>query len=125
MALDDGAADKQTNAHAITLSRVQRLEQSLRIPRMETHSGVSDGDAYFCAFVPLGPDQQVPRTILDIAHCLGGISQQVKNDLLELDSIASDTWKVAGELGSENHTVFLKFTRQQSNRFSYSVIQVQ
>jgi hypothetical protein len=44
---------------------------------------------------------------------------------LELDSIASDARKVVGELSLENHPAFLKFTRQQSNRFSYSVIQVQ
>jgi hypothetical protein len=37
MALDDGAADEQPDAHAVTLGRVQRLEQSFRIPRMEAY----------------------------------------------------------------------------------------
>jgi hypothetical protein len=59
------------------------------------------------ASVPLGPDQQLPRTILDLSHSPLGISQLVEDDLLELDSIASDTRKIAGELGAENHPVFL------------------
>src|SRR5271154_1497874 len=67
------------------------------------------------ASVPLGPDQQLPRTILDLSHSPLGISQQVEDDLLELDSIASDTRKIAGELGAENHPVFLKFARQQTS----------
>ena len=74
MTLDDGAADKQTDAHAAALGRVEGFEQSFRIPRMETYPGVSDGDTHLRAVMPLGPDEQVPRTIFDIAHSVRGIS---------------------------------------------------
>jgi len=68
--------------------------------------------------MPLGPDEQVLRTIFDIARSARGISYQVKNDLLDLNSIASDGRKIPGKIGAQNHTVSLKSTRRQSNRFS-------
>jgi hypothetical protein len=36
MVLNDGAADKQADAHAIIVGRVQRIEQSFSISRRET-----------------------------------------------------------------------------------------
>src|SRR5262249_22517825 len=53
----------------------------------------------------LNYDAQQPRAIVDCAHCFGRVSQQVRNYLLQLDSISGRRRKVVREFGSKNHTV--------------------
>jgi hypothetical protein len=70
------------------------------------------GQSHTPPFVSFGPDQQLPRTILDSAHGVGCVPEQVQDDLLKLHSIARDNREVAGKFSPQNHPVSLKFTQR-------------
>jgi hypothetical protein len=42
---------------------------------------------------------------LHLHHRVGGVTEQVENDLLELNTIAGDGRQIAGELRLKNHSV--------------------
>jgi hypothetical protein len=60
-------------------------------------------------FISVGSDHQLPRTILDSAHRVRSIPDEVQDDLLELHPIAGHKREVAGKFGAHNHTVSLNF----------------
>jgi hypothetical protein len=53
----------------------------------------------------------LPRAIVDADHRVRGVAKQVQDDLLELDTIASDRREVVGELRLNDHLVSLKLTQ--------------
>src|SRR5262249_29387815 len=59
MALDDGAAHGEADAHAVALGGVERVEQSLEVLRLDADAGVSDQKARSPLFLRLKPDQQM------------------------------------------------------------------
>ena len=50
----------------------------------------------------LGCDQQLSRSILHVDHRVRAVHEQVQNDLLKLDTIASDDREIVGELRRKN-----------------------
>ena len=53
-----------------------------------------------------------PRTIVDRAHRVGCVSQQVQDDLLKLDAIARYLRKVVAQFNPQNHLASLKLASQ-------------
>jgi hypothetical protein len=96
MTLDNGAADGEANPHTVALGRVERLEKSVRILRLKTHTGILHGQAHTIAFLSFRFDHQLPRPILDAAHGVYGVQEQVQDHLLELDAISHDRREIAG-----------------------------
>ena len=90
MSLDDGAADGEPDAHAVALRRVEGVEQLVHALAVEAHAGIPHAQAHTIAVVPFGSDQQLPRAIVHVGHRVGGVAEQVQDDLLELDAIAGD-----------------------------------
>ena len=90
MPLDDGAADGEPDAHAVALRRVEGIEQLVHALAVDAHAGIPHAHAHTIAVLPFGSDQQLPRPIVDANHRVRGVAEQVENDLLELDAIASD-----------------------------------
>jgi hypothetical protein len=76
------------------------------------------------ALVAFGSDDQLPRTIVYVPHRVGGIQKQIQHDLLKLDPITRDRWKVFGKFDPRNHLTSLKFTSRQRNHLSNGLIQV-
>ena len=62
--------------------------------------------------------------ILDAAHRVQGVPQQVQDDLLELDPISCDTGDVATEFRSQNHPAFLKFALQKRNHLVRGLVEI-
>ena len=75
-------------------------------------------------FVRFGPDHQPPRAVVDAAHRIGGIAQQVHDHLLKLDTVAADRWKLVGQFGAQNHPASLKVTGRQGDHFSHSIVEI-
>jgi hypothetical protein len=125
MSLDDGAADGESDAHAVALRRVKSVKQLVHILAVETRASVPHGHAHTIAALPFGSDQQLPRAIVDADHRVRGVAEQVQNDLLELDAIASDRWEVIGELRLNDHPVSLKLTQRQRNDLLRGLVQIQ
>ena len=58
-------------------------------------------------------------------HRVGGVAEQVQDDLLELDTIAGDGREIVGELRLKNYAVSLKLTQRQRNDLSRRLVQIQ
>jgi hypothetical protein len=69
----------------VILCRVERFEESVRSLRIEPDSSILHGQAYALS-VSFGSNQQLPRTIVDSAHCFGCVAEQVQDHLLKLDT---------------------------------------
>jgi hypothetical protein len=110
MAFDDGATDGQSDPHPVILSCVESFKKSIRYEGVETDSGVLHGETHVFAFISPGSDCQLPWTIVDSVHGVRGVPNQVENDLLDLNAIASDEREVVGQRKAQNDAVSLKFT---------------
>ena len=95
-----------------------------RLCGVEADARVPHGQAHTIAVVPFGSDQQLPRTIVDAAHRVRGVAEQVQDDLLKLDTIAGDRRQVVGELRPQHHAVSLKLTQRERNHLSRRLVQV-
>ena len=92
--------------------------------RVEAHPRILHGQAHTIVFVSFGSDHQLPRTIVDAAHRVRGVAEQVQDDLLKLDAIAGDGREVVGEFRPQNHPVSLKFAQRQRNHLPRRLVQV-
>jgi hypothetical protein len=73
------------------------LEESVHSLRIETDSSILHGQSDPISFVYFGSDQHPPRTIVNAAHRVGCVPEQVQDDLLKLHAIACDNWEVVGK----------------------------
>jgi hypothetical protein len=124
MTLDDRAADGQADAHAAALGRVEGLEEAVHAPRVEAHPRILHGQPRAIAFASLGPDHQLPRTVLDGAHRLRGVQEQVQDDLLELHAVARDGRKFLREFRPQDHPAPLEFAAGQRDHLPRGLVQV-
>src|SRR6266478_2553194 len=104
------------------LSRVERFEEPVGSLSIETDPRIFDAEEHPIAFVSFGPDQQLPRAIMDGIHRIWSSPEEVQNHLPQLHAVTCDKRKVVGKLRSQNHPVSLKLTQRQSNHPSRSVV---
>jgi hypothetical protein len=108
MPLDDGAADRQPNAHPIGLGGVERFEALVHALSVQAHAHILDAQAHSIAFVSLGSDQHLSWAILDVAHRVCRVQEEIQNDLLQLNAIAYDRREIVGELEACNQAASLQ-----------------
>src|ERR1700730_5443830 len=122
MTLDNGSTDGKTDPHTATLSGIECFEEPARSLRLKTHPRILHGQAHTITFVSFGSDHQLPQTLVDAAHRVQGVPEQVQDDLLKLDTIACDRRKVVGKLRSQNHPASLELAQRQCNHLSRGLI---
>src|SRR6185437_7754518 len=108
MILDDRTTNGEPNAHSAALCRVERVEQSVSALPFDARSGILYRYAHDVV-VLLRSDRQQSRTIVDVAHRLNGISKQIQDDLLKLDSIPAHRREIIGKLKAQYDTASLQF----------------
>jgi hypothetical protein len=64
MALDDGAADGQSDPHAIAFRCVKSIKQLVDALAVEAHADIPYTHQHTVAVLPFGSDQQFPRGIV-------------------------------------------------------------
>src|SRR5262245_34663695 len=111
MSLDDGAADGEANTHAVALRRVEGVEQLGHVPRVDADADIAHAHAHTIAVLVFGSDQQLPRPIVHGGHRIRGVADQIQDDLLELNTIPDDLWKVLSELQLKQNAISLKFAQ--------------
>src|SRR6185436_8991481 len=124
MSLDDRAADRQPDAHASLLGRVESIEQFVETLTIEAYAGISDRDANVRGPVRYGTDHQPPGTIVDVQHRLGGIAKQIQNDLLKLDAITHHERQGLSQFELESHAVPLKIVHRQCDDLPRRLVQI-
>src|SRR4029077_11218151 len=108
MSFDNGAADEQSDPHSVALRGVERIEERAQTLRTQANSSVADRQSHSAGVVRLGLGEELTRSILHIDHRVGGIADQIQNDLLQLNPIAGDGREVVGELRMNYDAVSLK-----------------
>src|SRR6201990_1561389 len=90
MRFDNRPADRQPKPQTARFRGVERLEYALESRRREAWTRIPYLASPASLFVAAA-DEQFPLLCADVAHCLDGIDDQVKQYLLQLDPIALDT----------------------------------
>jgi len=80
------------------LSRVERFEELLHCLPFKTQPRILHSQAHTSPSSRSVSDHQLPWTIVDVAHCIRGVQQQVQYYLLKLDTIACNWRKVLGKV---------------------------
>src|SRR6266480_1629002 len=124
MSLNDGAADGEADTHAVAFRRVEGVEQLGHALRVDADAGIAHAHAHTIAVLVFGSDQQLPRPIVHGGHRIRGVADQVQDDLLELNTIPRDRWKVVGELQLKRYVISLKLAQQERRHLSRGPVQV-
>ena len=124
MVFNDRSADRQANSHAVFLGCVERFEQAFSRLASKADSLVLHSQAHVALFTPFGSDQQSPLSVVHGSHRLRAVLKQILNDLLELDTVASNMRQRTCKLRPKNHLVSLQVDAQQGNHFARCFVQV-
>src|SRR6266404_5866740 len=90
MRLDNRPADRQPKPQTVRFRGVESLEHALKNRGREAWTRISHLDRHAIRFVTAA-DEQFPLLFADVAHRFDGIDDQVKQYLLQLDTISLDT----------------------------------
>ena len=112
MGFNDGAADGKSDSHTVGFGRIECIEDPVRCLRRETDSRILHTQPDLIAFIPLGPDEQLSRAIINCAHCVRSVSKQVQDDLLKLNAVAECRRKVIRKFLPEHDAVSLDLGRR-------------
>jgi hypothetical protein len=99
MTLDNGSTNGQSDSHTIILCGIERFEESIRRLRLKADSQIFDADAHPIPFISFSSNQQLPRAIIDGAHRVRSVAEQIQNDLLKLNAITSDRREIIAKFG--------------------------
>src|SRR5271156_1758293 len=102
MTLDNGTTDRQTDSHAAAFGRIKGIEECLGALRLEAYARVFYTQADVILAFPLGPDDHLPRPILDVAHRVRRVQAEVQDHLLKLHAIARHRRQAVIQLGMQN-----------------------
>ena len=69
--------------------------------RAMPETAISHGQLHVVGVLAFGSDQQLTRAIMDVAHRLRGVTEQIQDDLLELDAIPGDGGEIARRVQTE------------------------
>jgi len=93
MRFNDGAADPQPHAGAVSFGGEKGIEDLVRLPWRQAYAGIADRHEKLVVFRSLRPDGEFPRSIHDL-HGIDAVRHEVHHDLLQLHAIPHDRGKV-------------------------------
>src|SRR4051794_614728 len=113
--LDDGAANRQADTHAMAFVGDERLEQMRRYVRRNPRSGVRDADCEHTILVRRGGNCELAP--LRGFHGFDGVAQQVEQNLLNLHLVGEDEVDGGVELKTHPNALILGADECQRARF--------
>jgi hypothetical protein len=102
MRFDDRAANRQPYAQATGLGRLESRENAREVRRRQPQTRIAHSDKHIARLGLTGADQQLARSVPDLAQRFNGI-HDVQHHLLELDLVPPK--RVAGPT---NSCIFVK-----------------
>src|SRR5712671_1076115 len=84
MTLHDRATHGKAYSHAAAFCGVEGVEESVGVVSIESDASITHAQVYVGS-IGAGGDDQLTRTIVDGAHGIARVQQQVEDHLLELD----------------------------------------
>ncbi len=119
----DGLANREAQAHAVGFGRVERLEHPRQLLVCESDAKVGNRHRHG-AFerTRAQPDPLGGRLL--VLERLERVEQQVEDDLLQLDTVAEDTWKIGGEIDIDRYAAGRDIALQDLDHVVDAVVQV-
>jgi hypothetical protein len=111
MALDYGTTDGESDSHAVVLSCIKSLKESVHSLGINADARILYGEPHLIVRASFRSDPQLPWTIVHGAHGVPGVLEQIQDHLLKLDPVPSHYREIVCEFRAENHPVSLKFTQ--------------
>ena len=93
MRFDDRATDRQPYPQTAGLGRMERLEEAREGRRRQPRTRIANRDEHAARLGLTGADQQLARSLPDLAHRFNGVHDQVQDHLLQLDSVPENARK--------------------------------
>src|SRR5438093_5383906 len=123
--LNNRTADRQPHPHSLWLGRVEGVEDFFEILLVYSITEVLHSDEHLVGFMLTRTNKHLPRSVRDSIHGFDTVHHQIKNHLLQLDTIA----QYAGETGSQfhlqHHAGFLYFAVSQTDNLLDGFVNVQ
>src|SRR5262245_3440899 len=123
MDLDDRAADRKPEAHAVLLGREERLEEARRGALRQAAAGVAHDELDGVAVAPDRLDRQLARRAV-VAHRLEAVAHQVEDHLLELDRIHLDVERSVTEREAQRDALLARLDLGEVQRVADQRVQV-
>src|SRR5215469_5895305 len=101
--LDDRLADRESHPGAASLCGEESLENTARILRVDSRSGIFHGDKNARAIFDARCYSKYTRTFIDRFHRFNRIRDQIHEDLLQLDVVADDRWNAIVQPGHHGY----------------------
>lgn len=89
----------------------------LQVHGVKTNTGIRHANDDVASVVGLRPDRQDPRPITDCTHRVDAVHDEVKNDLLQLDSIGHDRRKVWMQIRLDGNAMLLQLMTGKRQHF--------
>ena len=102
VSVDNGAADREAEPHALCLGREKGLENLLHFFGRNPAAVVNYGYPYAFAIHELGPHKTYAFSAFDTSYRVAAVHDKVKQHLLELHAVAIDRRYLRQELGAHN-----------------------
>ena len=121
---DDGTANRETDAHAVLLCTVERLEEPISNIRRESHPAVFRREANTIVTFRRGFDEQLPWPIFNLPHRINCIANEIHDHLLNLYSVTLDRQEIFCKVLLQDHPIPPQFTRHECNHLTRCLIQI-
>ena len=111
---DDRTADRQSQAQAVRLGRVESVEEILQGCRRKSRTRIPHGDERIADSAVPVVISKFPMPFAHRAHRLDGVEGQVKDHLLQFDPISSDGRQALEEVCLHQNPFFMASPRVSS-----------
>src|SRR5882672_11764386 len=118
-------ADIEPNSHAAAFCSVECIEERVESVRWKPDTGVTNGQTHAVAALFFGFDQQLSRPFMYAGHRIRGVTEQIEDHLLELNTITCYGRQIVCQFRLNDDGVSLKVVRRERHDLSRGLIQVQ
>src|SRR6516165_5629966 len=125
MSLNDRAADRQAQTHALRLGRVEGFKEAWEALRRQPRPGIPHPDAHAFRLVGFRADTQFAPAVTVAAHRLDGVDDQVDHHLLNLHPVAPTERQGLGELRLDRGADLDDLTPSENDRVADRFIYVE
>jgi hypothetical protein len=118
---NNGAADPQPHARAVSLGGKERIKDLVRLLRWQPHARIADRDQHLTILTALRLDGELARPI-HISHRVDAVHHEVHQHLLQLHAISHDLREVCSEFRPNEYGEFRCLAVQEKHHLSNNLI---
>src|ERR1051325_6522114 len=120
----DVSADKEAHAHAVIFGGVERIENALEAVGRNAGAAIDDryGEHFF---FPSRADAQHSIMRVDSGHGVGGVDDQIDQNLLELHANPQNLRQPLAWIGFDDDALLVEVEPHQAQHFRHKLVDVE